>query len=116
MNTFEYHRPTSLADAARALAAGADARLLAGGQSLIASMKLGLSEPSDLVDLGKIADLKGIRVEGGTVRIGAMTTHAEVAASAEIRATIPALAHLAEGIGDRAVRARGTIGGSLANC
>lgn len=115
MNTFNYHRPASVADAAKAIAAGADGRLLAGGQSLIASMKLGLSEPSDLIDLGRIADLKGIRREGGAIRIGAMTSHAEVAASPEVRAAIPALADLAEGIGDRAVRARGTIGGSLAN-
>lgn len=115
MNTFQYHRPTSLADAARALSAGSDARLLAGGQSLLASMKLGLSEPSDLVDLSKVADLQGIRVEGSTVRIGAMTTHAAVAASVDVRRLIPALADLAEGIGDRAIRARGTIGGSLAN-
>ena len=60
MNTFQYHRPTSLSDATRALSAGSDARLLAGGQSLIASMKLGLSEPSDLVDLSRVADLQGI--------------------------------------------------------
>lgn len=115
MNTFQYHRPTSLADAARALSGGSDARPLAGGQSLIASMKLGLSEPSDLVDLARIPELQGIRVEGSVVRIGAMATHASVAASADVRRLIPALADLAEGIGDRAIRERGTIGGSLAN-
>ena len=115
MNSFQYHRPGSLADAARALSSGSDARLLAGGQSLLASMKLGLSEPSDLVDLAKLPELQGIKVEGSVVRIGAMTTHAAVAASAEVKRAIPALAALAEGIGDRAIRARGTLGGSLAN-
>lgn len=115
MNAFQYHRPTTTADAVRALSAGSDARLLAGGQSLLASMKLGLSEPSDLVDLSKVAELQGIQVDATSVRIGAMTTHAAVAASAEVRRAIPALAALAEGIGDRAIRARGTIGGSLAN-
>jgi len=114
MQAFAYHTPSSVADAA---AAGmtADARLLAGGQSLIPSMKLGLSAPSALVDLGGIAALKGITVASGTVTIGAATTHAAVAASAEVQAAIPALADLAGRIGDRQVRNRGTIGGSLAN-
>lgn len=115
MNNFEYHRPASVADASRMLAGTADGRLLGGGQSLLGSMKLGLAAPSDLVDLRRIAELQGIRVEGGSVRIGAMTTHATVAASADVRKHIPALAELAGGIGDRAVRAMGTIGGSLAN-
>lgn len=115
MNSFQFHRPASLADAGRALSSTSDGRLLAGGQSLLPSMKLGLSEPSDLVDLSRVPGLTGITVDANSVRIGAMTTHATVAASAEVRRAIPALADLAEGIGDRAIRARGTIGGSLAN-
>ena len=103
-----------MADAARA-AGAADAKLLAGGQSLLAAMKLGLAAPAALVDLGGLAELKGISVSGGTVKIGAMTTHAAVAASKEVAQAIPALAALAGGIGDRQVRNRGTIGGSLAN-
>lgn len=115
MNNFDFHRPSTVADAARLVAGAPDGRLLGGGQSLLASMKLGLAAPSDLVDLSRIADLKGIRVDGGTVRIGAMTSHAAVAASAEVQRALPALAQLAGGIGDRAVRTMGTIGGSLAN-
>jgi carbon-monoxide dehydrogenase medium subunit len=78
-------------------------------------MKLGLAAPEALIDLGAIAELQGIRVADGAVRIGAMTTHAEVAASAEVARAIPALAALAGQIGDRQVRNRGTLGGSLAN-
>lgn len=115
MNNFDFHRPASVADAARLVSGASDGKLLAGGQSLLASMKLGLAAPSDLVDLSRVADLKGIRIEGDAVRIGAMTTHAAVAASAEVQRAIPALAKLAAGIGDRAVRTMGTIGGSLAN-
>lgn len=114
MQAFAYSNPASVADAARAAAADG-AKLIAGGQSLLASMKLGLAAPEALVDLGAIAELKGIRVAGGVVRIGAMTTHAAVAASAEVQQAIPALADLAGQIGDRQVRNRGTIGGSLAN-
>ncbi|MFM2121241.1 MAG: hypothetical protein RL722_2709 [Pseudomonadota bacterium] len=114
MQAFAYQTPASVADAARAAAAD-DAKLIAGGQSLLASMKLGLAAPSTVIDLGSIADLKGITVAGGTVTIGAMTTHATVAASKEVAAAIPALADLAGRIGDRQVRNRGTIGGSLAN-
>jgi len=114
MQAFAYSNPASVADAVRA--AGADgAKLIAGGQSLLGSMKLGLAAPDALVDLGAIADLKGITVAGGVVKIGAMTTHAAVAASAEVQKAIPALADLAGKIGDRQVRNRGTIGGSLAN-
>ena len=114
MQTFAYQTPASVADAARA-AAQEDAKLLAGGQSLLASMKLGLAAPSTLIDLSGISELKGIKVEAGVVTIGAATTHAAVAASPEVRKAIPALADLAGHIGDRQVRNRGTIGGSLAN-
>ncbi len=114
MQAFAYHTPSSVADAASA-AAGDDVKIVAGGQSLLASMKLGLAAPSALVDLGAISGLKGITVADGTVTIGAMTTHATVAASAEVQKAIPALADLASRIGDRQVRNRGTIGGSLAN-
>ncbi len=113
MQAFAYSTPASVADAARAAASGA--KLIAGGQSLLGSMKLGLAAPDALADLGAIAELRGISVAGGAVRIGAMTTHAEVAASADVQRAIPALADLAGRIGDRQVRNRGTIGGSLAN-
>ena len=114
MQAFTYANPTSLADAARAARADG-AKLIAGGQTLLASMKLGLAAPEALVDLAAIADLKGITVSGGVVKIGAMTSHAAVAASADVQQAIPALAELAGKIGDRQVRNRGTIGGSLAN-
>jgi aerobic carbon-monoxide dehydrogenase medium subunit len=114
MQAFAYHTPTSVADAVRS-AHAMDAKIVAGGQSLLPSMKLGLSEPSALVDLAGIADLKGIKVANGQVTIGAMTTHATVAASKEVATAIPALAELAGNIGDRQVRNRGTLGGSLAN-
>jgi len=113
MQTFDYSTPASVADAARAAAGGA--RMIAGGQSLLPSMKLGLAAPEALADLGGIAELRGIGVAGGVVKIGAMTTHATVAASAEVQKAIPALADLAGRIGDRQVRNRGTLGGSLAN-
>lgn len=115
MNAFDYHRPTTLEDAAALLRAGADARFLAGGQSLLPTMKLGLASPSELVDLANISELKGIERRGDVLRIGAGITHSSVAASSEVRACIPALAALADGIGDRQVRNRGTLGGSLAN-
>ena len=113
MEAFVLQQPKSTADAAKAGAG--ESKYLAGGQSLLAAMKLGLAAPSTLVDLGGIADLKGIKLEGGKITIGAMTTHAAVAASAEVKKAIPALAMLAHGIGDRAVRNMGTLGGSLAN-
>jgi len=115
MHAFNYHRPSSLADASGLAGKGADAKLLAGGQSLVQAMKLRLSAPSDLVDLNQIAELRGIKSDGKTVTVGAMARHAEVAASAEVKKAIPALAALAELIGDRQVRNQGTIGGSLAN-
>jgi len=113
MYAFDYKRPASVADAKAAL--GADARYLAGGQSLIQAMKLRLSQSETLVDLGGIEDLKGISVDAGKLVIGAMATHASVGASDEVRKANPALAELAAGIGDPMVRNMGTIGGSIAN-
>ena len=115
MTTMHYHRPASVADAVKLSGEHADDRLIAGGQSILPSLKMGLLATDGFIDLGGIKELKGITVDGANVRIGAMTTHAEVAASKEVQAMIPALAALASGIGDRAVRNRGTIGGSLAN-
>ena len=114
MQAFAYSKPATLADAARAAQAD-NHKIVAGGQSLLPSIRLGLAAPEALVDLAGLADLKGITVGGGVVKIGAMTTHAEVAAHAELAKAIPALAQLAGNIGDRQVRNRGTIGGSLAN-
>ncbi|MBC7730403.1 MAG: xanthine dehydrogenase family protein subunit M [Bacteriovorax sp.] len=113
MYAFEYQRPASVTDAKAAL--GADARFLAGGQSLIQAMKLRLSSSERLVDLGGIADLKGIKLDGGNIVIGAMVTHAAVAASADVQRACPALAELAGGTGDPMVRNMATIGGSIAN-
>ncbi|MDY0870718.1 FAD binding domain-containing protein [Dongia rigui] len=115
MHNFAFHRPASTADAVKALGSASDGKIIAGGQTLLPTLRQRLASPSDLVDLGAIADLKGIKAEGDGLTIGAMTTHAEVASSAIVQGTIPALAHLAAHIGDRQVRARGTIGGSLAN-
>ena len=114
MYAFDYQRPASR-EAAKAAATGADTRYLAGGQSLIQAMRLRLSQSERLVDLGAVTDLKGIKVDGNAITIGAMTTHAAVAASADVKRLIPALAELAEGIGDPMVRNMGTIGGSIAN-
>jgi carbon-monoxide dehydrogenase medium subunit len=114
MTPFAYHRPASVASAVQLRSARPDASYLAGGQSLLPAMKLGLAGPSDLVDLALLPDARGITLAGGSLRIGAMATHAAVAASAEVLQHVPALACLASGIGDPAVRSRGTIGGSLA--
>jgi carbon-monoxide dehydrogenase medium subunit len=115
MHHTHYHRPTTVADAVKLIGQHPDDKLLAGGQSLLPSMRLGLSSIEGFIDLSAIPDLQGIRAEGSSIRIGAMTTHATVAASKDVRSRIPALSTLAEGIGDRQVRNRGTIGGSLAN-
>ena len=113
MYAFTFERPSTTADAAKLAAGGA--KLLAGGQTLLASMKLRLSNPEQLADLGGIAELAGIKREGNALVIGAMTRHADVAVSAEVKSAIPALADLAAHIGDRQVRAMGTLGGSVAN-
>jgi carbon-monoxide dehydrogenase medium subunit len=114
MYSVNYHRATSLSEAAR-LARTGEAKFLSGGMTLIPAMKTRLAAPSDLVDLTHIAELKGITISGGTVTIGAATTHAEVAGNAELKAACPAICHLAAHIGDPHVRHRGTIGGSIAN-
>jgi carbon-monoxide dehydrogenase medium subunit len=115
METMHYHRPASVAEAVKLAGEHGDDKILAGGQSTLPSMRLGLLDPSGWIDLSGVAELQGICVEGQKVIIGAMTTHAAVAASHEVQTRIPALAQLAGGIGDRQVRNRGTIGGSLAN-
>ena len=115
MYEFTYHRPTSVADAVKLLAADPEARPMSGGQTLIPTLKQRLARPTAVVDLSGIPELKGITVSGGTVKIGGMTTHAAVAGSAEVAKAIPALAKLAAHIGDNQVRNRGTIGGSVAN-
>lgn len=113
MYAFTFERPATQADAVRLAQAGG--KPLAGGQTLLASMKLRLASPEQLVDLGAVKELAGVRREGSTLVIGAMTRHADVASNAEVRSAIPALAALAEGIGDKQVRAMGTLGGSVAN-
>ena len=113
MYAFTLERPTTVADAARLAAAGA--KPLAGGQTLLASMKLRLSSPEKLADLSAIKDMNTIRREGNNLVIGAMARHADVAVNADVLSAIPGLAHLAGNIGDRQVRAMGTMGGSVAN-
>ena len=111
---FDYHRATSLDDALARLAGG-NAKVLAGGHSLVPLMKLRLSEPGMLVDIARIPELSGIREQGGRIEIGAATTHREVAASAVLQQRCPMLSETAAEIGDPQVRNRGTIGGSLAH-
>lgn len=116
MYAFEYVRPGSLDEAVKLLGEQEDAKLIAGGQSFLPTLKLRLAQPETVVDLGALAgELKGIRRDGDNIVIGAMTTHAEVAASAEVTSAIPGLAYLASLIGDPQVRHRGTLGGSIAN-
>ena len=114
MYAFTFERPSSTVDAAKAAAAGGT-KVLAGGQTLLASMKLRLANPEKLVDLGGVAELSGIKRDGNAFVIGAMTRHADVAASADVKSALPALADLASHIGDKQVRAMGTLGGSVAN-
>jgi carbon-monoxide dehydrogenase medium subunit len=115
MHAFEYHRPSSSKDALGLASQKTEGRYLAGGQSLVQAMKLRLSSPTDLIDLGLLKELSFIKASGSTVEIGAMTRHADVAGSKDVQKAIPALAALAGIIGDRQVRHMGTIGGSLAN-
>ena len=114
MYSVNYHRASSVAEAATLLKSG-DAKALSGGMTLLPAMKTRLAAPSDVVDIARIGELKGIKVSGRTVTIGAATTHAEVASNAELKKAAPAVAELAGMIGDPHVRHRGTIGGSVAN-
>ncbi len=113
MYEFTYNNAASVKDASDSLRNASEGHVLAGGMSLIPTMKLRLSSPGELIDLNGLSDLSGIKLDGDTLTIGAMTRHAEVAASAEVAGAIPALTALAGGIGDVQVRNRGTIGGSI---
>ena len=115
MYAFDYKNPSSLSEAADMLRSSDDGQLIAGGHTLLPTLKQRLASVSDLIDLANVNELKGISARDGSVTIGAMTTHAEVAASSDVRNSIPALADVADGIGDPQVRNRGTIGGSIAN-
>lgn len=115
MYDFTYHRPSSLNEAASLLASAEDGQFIAGGQTLLPTLKQRLARPTDVIDLRGIGELSGIAVLGSQIEVGATTRHAEVAASADVRNAIPALAQLVDGIGDPQVRNQGTIGGSLAN-
>ncbi len=115
MYDFTYRKASSVEDAIGAVTSAEDGRFLAGGMTIIPTIKQRLANPSDLVDLAGVDDLSGISVSGGTVEIGGMARHAEVNTSSEVASAIPALAKLAGGIGDPQVRNRGTIGGSIAN-
>jgi carbon-monoxide dehydrogenase medium subunit len=115
MYSLNYHRASSVADAVKLQKKGEDAKYVSGGMTLIPAMKSRLAAPSDLVDLAHITDMKGIKVSGKTVTIGAGTTHAEVAGDAKLKAVCPALSYLASHIGDPHVRHKGTLGGSIAN-
>jgi aerobic carbon-monoxide dehydrogenase medium subunit len=113
--TFVYHRAGSLAEAHRLLAEHPGAKLLAGGHSLIPLLKLRLAAPPALIDIGRVPELRGIELSGGTLRVGALSTHAELADSPAVRDASPALAEAAGLVGDPAVRNRGTIGGNIAH-
>jgi carbon-monoxide dehydrogenase medium subunit len=115
MYQFTYHRPKSIAEAKSLFSSVNDAKFLSGGQTLLPTMKARLASPSDLIDLTYIPGLAGVRVNGQSLIVGAATEHAQVAQSSEVQKAVPALAKLAGGIGDPAVRHKGTIGGSLAN-
>ena len=115
MYSFAYHRAKNVKDAVAVLKKADDAKVLAGGQTLIPTLKQRLAGPANLVDLGGVKELTGIALKGKNLVIGAMTRHAEVATSKVVQKALPALAELAEAIGDPAVRNQGTIGGSIAN-
>ncbi len=115
MHTFDFHRPTTLKDAAAFLKKNADARMLGGGQSLIPALKMRLAQTPALVDISAIEDLHSTKLLGAVLTVGAGLRHSEVAASKDVLMGVPALAQLAAGIGDRQVRNMGTLGGSLAN-
>jgi aerobic carbon-monoxide dehydrogenase medium subunit len=115
MYEFAYQKPTSVSEAAQLLASDPEAKLMAGGQTYIPTLKQRLAQPTKLVDLNGLSELKGIKEEGSGVTIGAMSKHAEVMSSDVVKRVIPGLAELASMIGDPAVRHRGTIGGSISN-
>jgi carbon-monoxide dehydrogenase medium subunit len=115
MYAFEYHRPESVEAALSLLQGAEDGKLMAGGQTLIPTLKQRLAQPSDVIDLGGLKELVGICEDGDALVVGAMTTHGAVAEDALVKAQLPALASLAEGIGDPQVRNRGTLAGSIAN-
>ncbi len=115
MYDFAYHKPSSVADAVKLLSADPDARPISGGQTLLPALKHRLNKPTSLVDLSGIAELRGVKREGDTVRIGALTKHVEVQNNPDIKSAIPALAYMAGVLGDIQVRNRGTMGGSVAN-
>ena len=114
--SFEYHAPKTVGEAITLLGQlGPDAKLLAGGHTLLPTMKQRLASPANIIDLGAVKGMKGIKMSGATLTIGAMTTHAEVATSKSVKKACPSLGSLAGGIGDPQVRHKGTIGGSVAN-
>src|SRR6202048_952931 len=113
MYEFNYHQPTSLDEGANLLGGNEEAKLVAGGMTLVPTLKFRLAKPSDLIDLGSISSLRGITDAGDALVIGAMTRHAEVERSPLVKQAIPALAAPAHMIGDPAVRNRGTIGGAI---
>lgn len=115
MYDFEYHKPASVADAVKILAADPEARPISGGMTLLPALKLRLNKPTAVVDLSGIAELRGVTQNGTTIVIGALTRHYEIATSSLLKGAIPALAAMAHTIGDTQVRNRGTMGGSVAN-
>ncbi len=115
MYSFNYHRPSSVEEAAQLLSGASEGTLMGGGMTLLPTLKQRLANPSDVVDLGGISGLSGISEDAGNIVVGATASHAEVASNAAVKSKIPALAALAQSIGDPQVRNRGTIGGSIAN-
>ena len=115
MHEFNYYRAGSVREAAKRLTSGGNAMLLSGGMTLLPALKMRLNEPSELIDITEIGELKGVKLGRKGAQVGATTTHAEVAGNVDLRAAIPVLPHAAESIGDPQVRNRGTLGGSIAN-
>jgi carbon-monoxide dehydrogenase medium subunit len=115
MYEFKYQRPGTIRQAANILVKDDDAKILAGGHSLLPTMKLRLAKPSQIIDIGRIEGLDTIELKGRSIVIGATTRHVDVANSQVVKDALPVLANLAAEIGDPAVRHRGTLGGSLAN-